>query len=531
MEAQDLENIEEEDPVTLSGSASVTTSYYTTSDSIQRRQPYGYRLSLNPTVGVYGIRFPFSFVITEQGDQFSQPFNRFGVAPEYKWIKAHIGYSSMQFSPLTMDGKTFLGGGVELRPGIFRFSAFYGRIKKPTSGPTKNVAQRQFKRNAFGAKIGVGTNNNYIDLIFFKAKDKLKSLDLRDSLMNATPARSNLVTGISGKLSLFKNSLVFKLDVAGSAFTRNIRATDLGDDLPGVVTGIYEPNITTNLTWAGKTSLMLNLKNFSFGPTYRRINPSFNSMGLNYISDDVEEITFNTSFSLLEGKLSTSAQYGIQRNNLNEKHTSKTTRNIGSLNINYNPSQTFGVSAQYSNFSVDQKVVRDTIINDSLLVQQVNHNINLIPRLTFVNRKHVHNIVLALGYQALMDESYANNQMFNANLNYSLSLIQSGWRFGGGLNYNQFDRAQFSTERYGFTLSANKPFFDRKMQLGLSSSYNISQRSGEDESGNIINTSLNASYSISSKHSLKMNLSLLSNNTPGRDFTEFRGSLTYSMRF
>ena len=122
-------------PFQISGVLGGSMSYNHMSGISQRRQPYGYRLFGSVNIKLYGWSFPFSVAISQQGSSFSQPFSLYGVSPQYKWVKLHVGYRNMRFSEFTLGGVTFLGGGVELTPKKFRFSAMYGRLRKAVEYP------------------------------------------------------------------------------------------------------------------------------------------------------------------------------------------------------------------------------------------------------------------------------------------------------------------------------------------------------------------------------------------------------------
>jgi hypothetical protein len=77
------------------------------------------------------------------------PFNRFSIAPSYKWVKVYAGYTSMQFSPYSLAGHELFGGGVELSPDNgFKISALFGRLKKASNGD--DGAERAYRRMGGG---------------------------------------------------------------------------------------------------------------------------------------------------------------------------------------------------------------------------------------------------------------------------------------------------------------------------------------------------------------------------------------------
>jgi hypothetical protein len=81
--------------------------------------------------GVINLPFSFAYTNNQATANLPQPFNRFSLSPSYRWVTTHIGYGNMSFSPYTLSGHEFFGGGIELAPDNgFRFAALYGRFRK-----------------------------------------------------------------------------------------------------------------------------------------------------------------------------------------------------------------------------------------------------------------------------------------------------------------------------------------------------------------------------------------------------------------
>lgn len=115
--AQDFSNFRELKPFTYSGTVEARSMFYNATGIANRRQPLSYLFSGSPTIGIYGFQIPVSFSFSESDRSFRQPFNQFGMSPNYKWITLHAGYRNLSFSPYTLGGHTMLGGGFELNPG------------------------------------------------------------------------------------------------------------------------------------------------------------------------------------------------------------------------------------------------------------------------------------------------------------------------------------------------------------------------------------------------------------------------------
>lgn len=171
--AQDIEQVIKAKPFSWTGSVGAGTEFYATSASMSRYSPFTWQLNGNFSMTLYEtFTFPFSFTVGKQVKDYSLPFFQLGLSPSYKWATVHAGYRNMTFNPYTLNGQTFLGVGVELNPSLFRFGAMWGRLNKAaTPDTTKAVTDLPtYKRQGYGSKVGVGTDNNYVDFSFLPPK-------------------------------------------------------------------------------------------------------------------------------------------------------------------------------------------------------------------------------------------------------------------------------------------------------------------------------------------------------------------------
>jgi hypothetical protein len=223
--AQNLESIGKEKPFSLTGGLSFNQVFYAASGIESRRDPYNYFASGNVNFSVYGWSIPLSFSISNQNTSFSQPFNQYSLHPTYKWITAYAGYTSVSFSPYTVNGHIFSGGGVDIAPeGNWKLSALYGRFLKAVEADTLNDHSTlpSFERMGYGMKATYGNGRNSIDLILFHARDDVNSLhDVPDSL-DVTPLQ-NLVLSLGAGKTIFKHFLL-KAELSTSAITKDTRA-------------------------------------------------------------------------------------------------------------------------------------------------------------------------------------------------------------------------------------------------------------------------------------------------------------------
>ena len=106
--AQDIEQLTKADPVAWSGGVTWSNIFTWPKDSARQVPTFSYYISgsLNTTIfGVVSVPISFAYTNNELSSTITYPFNRFALTPSYKWIKLHIGYSQMTFSPYTMAGE------------------------------------------------------------------------------------------------------------------------------------------------------------------------------------------------------------------------------------------------------------------------------------------------------------------------------------------------------------------------------------------------------------------------------------------
>ena len=194
-----------------------------------RSDPFSYRLNGNLRVTSWGWKTNASFHISTSRRAYSvrlpdvkiPGYALVGVSPEYRWAKIHLGNRYMHFSDYSFSNHSFYGAGVELSPGIFRLSAFFGRLKRENAS---NIDLRQsldpsFKRMGWGVKIGVEKNGNYAFIGLFKAVDEhiIAGQDLTD--LNIYP-QENAVSSITAGRKI-GNKVKLEIDYAWSALSRN----------------------------------------------------------------------------------------------------------------------------------------------------------------------------------------------------------------------------------------------------------------------------------------------------------------------
>jgi hypothetical protein len=551
LQAQNLESIGKQKPLTVSGGVSLNQVLYSANGIAARRDPYSYYASGNINFSLYGWSVPLSFSISNQNRTFQQPFNRYSIHPTYKWITGHLGYVSMTYSPYTVNGHIFLGGAVDVQPeGKWKFSALYGRFLKAVEPDTlhENAALPAFTRMGYGFKAGYDDGSNTVDLIVFHAKDNINSISYVPDSAGVLP-QENLVVSIGAGKTFFDH-FVLKAELANSAMTRDLRADgSTNSNVLSKATFMYAPRTSSSYYKAFKTSFNYQADAYTLGVAYERIDPQYRTLGAYYFNNDLENITVNGATSLMEGRMNIAVSAGTQRDNLDKSKVSTMRRMVSSINVNYAPSQKVNLSASYSSFQtytnirsqflrINQLTPYDNL--DTLNYTQLSQNATLMGMYMFGrNKERKQSFNLNLTYQGAADKQgdvkqNSGMKFYNANAAYALNLTPQSMTLSISFNASLSDGAGYNTKTLGPIASLSKGFFQRKLRTTLSASYNDTFNNG-DKVNSIVNGRVNASVSLQKKHNINLGLVVVhretNSETAAKSFTEYTGTLGYSYSF
>jgi hypothetical protein len=313
-QAQNLASIGKEKPFSITGGASLNQIFYSVDGIESRRDPYSYYASGNINLSIYGWSVPLSFSISNQNTIFQQPFNQYAIHPTYKSITGHLGYTSMTYSPYTVNGHVFLGGAVDVAPeGNWKFSALYGRFLKAVEPDSldANGETPAFKRMGYAFHGTYAIGRNFIDLTLFHANDETESISYVPDSLNILP-QENLVVSVGAGKSLFKNFLL-KAELATSALSNDTRAVEANLSHPLANVGpLYTARQSSSFYNAFKASFDYQHETFVLGIGYERIDPQYRTLGAYYFNNDLVNITLNGSTSILQGKMNVAVSAGSQ---------------------------------------------------------------------------------------------------------------------------------------------------------------------------------------------------------------------------
>lgn len=565
IDAQDLEQIGKLDPknaissfrdaqlLAVNGGLGVNLRSYNAWGGDGRQAPFTYTISANANLKFLDkINAPFSFVFNGQNTTSSNPFNldalkeslkkrfvRVGLSPKYKWATVHLGHRSMNFSSLTYANQTFYGVGTELNPGKFRFAALRGLM--PTAEPVDlslfEVNQEVFNRRATAVKVGYGDDQKFFDFIAMKGEDREEGYRVNADSSLISP-QENLVLGINTQLQILE-SLNARLEIASSAFSINkLATTDQENQFPHLGF-LLDANSSTNVSTAINGGWQFQGKVFSLGMDYQRFAPGYQTMGVYYFNDDLQNITLNTGFNFAKIQLNINLTGGVQTNNLDNSKPTTVSRNIGAVNVTWSKSN-FQANLSYNNFSNSIDYVLNPSL-DSLNAVVITENLTATTSYTLSSASETKHSFSLMGSSQVVSAPEAtqgtgNNTGTRMNV---LNLSYNGAPKGGSLkwtarvNYNVNAISGMETNRIGFGGGITKTMLDNRINLRFDNNYFVANV-GEAKQ-NSLTSRLTLGYKLSSAHNLNLNMMMLSRNKTQagvtESMTELINTLQYSYRF
>lgn len=537
--AQDIaiENLKNAKPFDWSGSIAANTNFYRTTGPDQHSNPFNWNLSGNVNFRIMEIfDLPFSFTLGKFQSSYTRPYFQFGISPSYKWAKLHLGNRSLTFNPYTLSGQTFMGVGVELNPKKFRFAAMYGRLRPAVEIDTASgiAITPSFKRTGYGMKIGYGDETNFIDIMYFHAKDDSSSIqswkdpELQKIQGDADPLvpAANNVIGVSAKTTLFKK-LMIVIDGGISFYDPNLSDILIDPKINSI-------DLSKKVNWAGKGSISYALKDHNLKFDYERILPGYITMGSPFFNTDMRNLTFSPSGTLAKGKVTYALSTGIQRNNLDNKKTETTQRFILNGNLSVNPAPQWGFDVNYNNFAIDQEPGAEPL-NDSVRIRQVNHTLTVSPRFTVaVDTSAVHSFNLTgtmndVNDRNIVTKQYGNMKAMMLAFNHTSSFTKRGNSINSGLNYNNIKTAANINTQIGATIGYSQAFFQGKLNTTANINFNKSLIDHNPD-GSILNGTVNMSLAVGKRQSFSFSFNLI--RTASKQFgnyMETMGSVGYNL--
>ncbi len=178
-----------------------------------------------------------------------------------------------------------------MNPGKFRFGMVYGRFRKSNQLFQEAIDTTQtFNRKGLAARIGFGSEKNFLDLVVMQIKDDTTRVSPQLP-SGYFPAEQNVVTGLNNMIT-FSDRLSLENEIAASVFTTDMQAAgfDKLEEEPALrtVNRFIPINQSSEFLTAIRSALQYRAGSTAVKLEYRRIDPGYRTMGAYYFSNDAE---------------------------------------------------------------------------------------------------------------------------------------------------------------------------------------------------------------------------------------------------
>ncbi len=503
--AQNLDHLKDQKPFTIHGSLGAGAEFYQSNESYPTRPPFAWNINGSLTPSFYGVSLPLMFVVTQYGKSYSSPFTQLGISPSYRWIKLHLGYRTILFSPLVFAGQSFLGGGFELSPKGFYVGGFYGLLNRAIQEDTSfaHPIEPQYARIGYGIKIGIGGPKNNFSLSFFHARDDSGSIKrLQDTLTTILP-QENSVVGSSWHFTFF-HRLVWTGDLAAGLLNRDQSYQQIDSvgyfKIPTLMRKIMPINWSSVFSYAGQSQLSFTWKTINVSAGYRRIAPDFVSLGVPYMLNDLAMVNGSFGGNFDKGRLNATLAFTTQHNNLTHLLASTLLTRTGNLSLNAFVTRQFNLNATVTGVQVYQRN-GTAELSDSVRMNQLMLSLSLAPTLSFVDNNYQHTVSASISYTNLDDHNPVTSPLTGGNnistsLNYALYFSHAFWGLNAAVLYSQYGQGDNRYQSTGINAGLNAQLLNsHRLSLQGSAGYFLNKYSSSP-TGNNTTFSFNGNYTL-----------------------------------
>lgn len=537
--SQDISQIGKSDPLIISGSIGTNNTYYHSSMGSGYASPLSNSFFANLNINIYGFSFPFAVYYSNNNTSFSYPQISFNIAPSYKNFTAHIGRTSMPFSPYILN-MSFNGVGLEYNGPKFRTSAFYGILRKAINDNPEDPNPRnpQYERIGWGFSAGYGKGGNSIDIYLLRAYDRSSTLD--EYWRQQERPQENLLVGIKGRVSL-KKFLSLTVNAATSAFTADKESpkVEVGDATR--FDKVFEARYTSRIRFAGDASLGFSFPFINGSVFYKIIQPDYVSLGTYYTSNNYQSLGVSLS-TMLFRRISLSGNFSMQNDNLSKKQLYTNNGYVYSAMASYNHRCGFSVTGMFNGY-LQRQEDGAVAVNDTTRVNRELRSFTIMPSYSRTGDTFDHSVSLSANYTENIDHNPFNiglSDIKTLALGASYNLGVKPWEMDFGLSSSLQQSKGFNSKYTSVvtSLSTGRGFLKDK-NLNVSASVSLCYNHVEYTSKNLsMALDLSASYTLKKAHSFSASASFSKygdvNPTQTKsslDATDIRLSLNYLYTF
>ena len=540
-------------PFRAGGSIGLSVSGYTVNGIENRRAPGLFQTFANFNFTSFGLNSGLNLNYSTDDSGFRQNMNNLSYNVNWRWMTIRAGDVSTRFSDFSLNGTPIRGGYIRATPGNFLFEVIGGRSRRVVR-PSLDDGFREpsFEQWAFGGKIGIGKKSgDYFHLSTFYAQDNVASLE--GNLVEIKP-KENLSLTPDFSIGFFDGKLNLESQVTVSVFTRDLNSSKISSDdlgIPGFVTGIYQPFVSTKINYAGKALADFRSDLFDLGVGYERIQPGFFSLGMANIRNDQEKIIFTPAIRLFNNRLSFQSNITLGRDNL--LGTRLQTQSNTNISTSFRSvfSNSFSVSGVYNLLMNDVEFSEPEsqgLGSGAGGQSQVAHNIMLQPNFVFMGEQTTHNFSLSGGFihiESALDGTHTSDfssfdsKSYVGTVSYAISL-PVGLTLNSAVNYLTNQSSGSSIKNVGMSLGTSYAMLDQKLTLSIQLNHNRNHIERELVARPIDNRlqqysgGVNAAYRLSNKDTFNLTLRTRNNRVvegSGKEFTELEGSFRYQRTF
>ena len=501
--AQDIAQIGKSDPLIISGFIGTQNTYYHSSLGTGYMSPLSNAVFANLNVSIYGFSMPFSLYYSNDDLSFSYPQFSFALTPKYKDFTGHIGQSTMPFNGYLLN-MSFNGIGLEYHGRRFRTSGFYGVLRKAVNDDPDNPSPRrpQYRRYGWGFSAGYGNDRNSIDLYLLRAYDAPGSI--REIWQEQIRPQENLLVGVKGRVTPFP-WMSLSANLATSAFTADRKSQKITTGTATRWDKVFDARYTSSVRFAGDVSLGFSLKAVNANLYYKMVQPDYTSLGTYYVSNNYQSlgISFGT---MLFRKLSLSANFSGQSDNLNRKQLYTTQGYVYSAMANMNISQCLNISAMYNGY-LQRQTDGAAPVNDTTRVHRTLHSLSVIPTANFVGTTLDHTLSVSANFTQNMDLNrfslgQTDVKTFALGAGYNMNVKPWETNFGVNLSHQQTQgfNTEYKSDVASFTVGRS---FLKEKNLNLSATLSAVYNEVRHQSKNLsMAFDMSASYTLAKVHAL-----------------------------
>ncbi len=543
----DLETIAKAKPLALSGSLGGTALFM--GGLPTNTGPYNYFLRGNLNLNFFGsVNVPLTFNYSDRRVELSQgySFNQFSISPSYKWARAHIGTNYMTFSPYTLNGHQFVGGGLELTPNKWRVQLMGGRLLRAQYTDTTNTGPT-YRRMGYGFKAEYNPGNYLLGLTLFKAYDVASTLPLlnRQFQNQVINPKDNMVVSVNFGTTLF-HALQVNAEYANSVITNDQAPEYVRVPIRSLAGLFMRGNATTQSYNAFKGSVNYNIASTHtlIGLGYERIDPGYSTLGGYYFVNDLANYTLNFSQQMLKGHLSLGGSLGYQEDDILRRKANRQNRIVGALNLNATVGDKLSMGLNFSNFR-SYRFLNDTYsqlvrvpgqiidtLSYAMVSRTLGYNVNRLLRKTEQRESSLSftaSYINSNNRRANLRDSTGTVNILNSSLTYTLGFPQQKASVSTSLTYFRNMLYSGTIQGVGPTVGLQKSVADNfTTSLNLSAlSVSTSMRETLPARSIALNAQAMANLRVGKRHNFNANAGLVRTQIN----TYFNGNIGYHFTF